>query len=243
MQDVISTGQAHVLLTPVLREVVGDFARQPWLQHGLMLEVFRLLSHWFLNRHSRLVELDVSSIADYRPHPIPTECARAGWLEFWSDELGRLLVAHQECCGEGPFAIGVACDKAFSGDSVGEYVREAEEKVLPLVGPRHLQELLDAYEWNIDKNVIRRKITLKLAKENCFALGAAKVLAPRRDSHVKFVFPGRRPWTLSRNDDPVPDKYIGELCEITGFPLPVIRHTLILGSLPRKTLRFSRYAC
>jgi hypothetical protein len=34
-----------------------------------------------------------------------------------------------------------------------------------------------------------------------------------------------------------------ELCDITGYPLGVVRHALLTGSLPRRKLRFSRYVC
>ena len=65
IEKIISAGSAHVVLTPVLREVVSDFAVHPWQQHGLMLEVYRLLSLWFLQRHDALIELDLSGVTNY----------------------------------------------------------------------------------------------------------------------------------------------------------------------------------
>jgi hypothetical protein len=243
--ETVSVGAAHVLLTPILREVVSGFARQPWKHHGLMLEVYRLLSYWFLQRHDALVELDVSSVTDYDAHAVPVGCTKGGLVPFWADELGRLLVIHDECGPSNGFSIGIACDRAFAGEPLGAFDGAHAGRVFPLVGPDQVKSvLLDAYEWEIDRNLIRKHISLRLARENCFALGATKVLPPERDSHFKFVFPGHpRNWTLSRNDDPVPVRYLRQLCDITGYPLGVVRHALLAGVLPGKRLRFDRYVC
>jgi hypothetical protein len=245
IEGIISDGSVHVVLTPVLREVVGEFALQPWKHHGLMLEVYRLLSEWFLKKHDALIELDLSGVTNYQPHPVPADCTRDQLVMFWSDELGRLLIVHEECGPPGGFSIGVACDKAFAGEPLGAYGEAQAGRAFPLVGPEQVKSvLLDAYEWEIDKDVIRRHISLRAARANCFALGATEVLPPQRDSHFKFIFPGRpRNWTLSSNDDPVPIRYVRQLCEITGYPLGVVRQTLLLGALPRRRLRFDRYVC
>ena len=79
------------------------------------------------------------------------------------------------------------------------------------------------------------------AQGNYRAVGIAKVLPPKGDSHYKFTIPGKRAWTLSVNDDPVPARYLDELCHLVGYPLSVVRHALLTGSLPRKRLRFDRY--
>jgi hypothetical protein len=244
MEQLLSDGSVNVVLTPLLRDVVEAFAQQPWKQQGLMLEISRLLSTWFLQRNETLIELDLSSITEYLPHPIPADCAKDQLVLFWADELGRLLIVHDECGPTEGFSIGIACDKAFAGEPLGAYEVHAG-RVFPLVGPDQIESvLLDAYEWELDKSVLRKPISLREARANCFALGASEVRTPRRDSHYKFIFPGRpRNWTLSRNDDPVPISYLRELCEITGYPLGVVRHTLLEGALPQRRSRFGRYVC
>jgi len=241
--EMVSDDRARVLLTPVLRDVVREFAGQPWKYHDLLQDIFRLLSQWFLQKHDGLVELDPSSVTGHVPHPVPAGCA-GELVMFWADEMGKLLIAHDECGPRRGFSIGIACDKGFAGEQIGEYgLGSAGQRTFPLVDPSTAGSLLDAYEWDYDRNVQNKKVTIQAAKSNCFVLGCTRVLQPRRDSHCKFIFPGKRSWTLSVNDDPVPIAYLQELCSITGYPLKVIRHALVTGSLPRRKLSFSRYVC
>ena len=244
IEKMVSEESVHVLLTPMMREVVEEFAGQPWKYRALMQDIFRLLSQWFLQKRAGVVELDLSSITGHSPHPVPSGCAADGLVMFWADEMGKLLIVHDECGPQGGFSIGVACDKGFAGESLGEYSAESiSQPRFPLVDPQAARSLLDAYEWEYDDDVQKRKVTIKAAKSNCRALGCIKVLPPRRDSHCKFIFPGKRSWTLSLNDDPVRVAYLQELCGITGYPLKVVRHALLTGSLPPRKLRFSRYLC
>jgi hypothetical protein len=242
--QMVSEDSVRVLLTPMMREVVGEFAGHPWKYHALMQDIFRLLSQWFLQKHGGLVELDPASITGNVPHPVPFGCAADGLVMIWADEMGKLLIVHDEYGPKGGFSIGIACDKGFAGESLGEYSAEsAGQPRFPLVDPQAARSLLDAYEWEYDGNVQRRKVTIEAAKSNCFALGCTKVLPPRRDSHCKFIFPGKRSWTLSLNVNPVPVAYLQELCGITGYPMKVVRHALLTGSLPPRRLRFRRYVC
>lgn len=242
--EMVSEDSVHVLLTPMMREVVKEFAGQPWKYHDITQDIFRLLTQWFLQKHTGVVELDPSSVTGHSPHPVPFGCAADGLVMFWADEMGKLLVIHDECGPRGGFSIGIACDKGFAGESLAEYCAESDgEPKFPLVDPRAARTLLDAYDWEYDANVQRRKVTIEAAKSNCFALGCTRVLPPRCDSHCKFMFPGKRSWTLSVNDDPVPVAYLQELCGITGYPLKVVRHALLTGSLPPRRLRFGRYVC
>ena len=163
---------------------------------------------------------------------------------FWADEMGRLLVVHDERAAPHGFSVGIACDRAFAGEALGVYPDQGGERAFPLVGPQETRSMLvDAYEWEIETEILRKRVTLEMAKANCFVLGAARISRPRRDSHWKFIFPGKRNWTLSENDDPVPIGYLRELSTITGYPLGVIRQALLTGSLPRRRLRFERYVC
>ena len=242
--ELLTKDRVHLVLTPVLRDVVSSFAGQPWKYPGLMQDVFRLLSQWFLQKHRGLIELDLASVAGHMPHPVPAGCVADELVVFWADEMGRLLKVHDECGRPGGFSIGIACDRAFAGEALGEYcVDSTAQARFPLVGPSTALMLSDAYDWEYDRNIQRKIVTLDLAKANCFALGCTEIRRPRRDSHCKFVFPGKRNWTLSVNDDPVPVAYLQELCEITDYPLKVVRHSLISGSLPPRKLRLCRYVC
>jgi hypothetical protein len=137
-----------------------------------MLEVYRLLAQWFLQRHEALAELDLSGVANYQPHPVPVGCKRDKWVEFWADELGRLLEVHKECGPPAGFSVAVACEKAFAGEPVGRYDGAPANGAFPLIGRDQLKStLVDAYEWEIDRDIVRKHVSLKMARENCFALG------------------------------------------------------------------------
>ena len=143
--EMVSEDSVRVLLTPMMREVVGEFAGHPWKYHALMQDIFRLLSQWFLQKHSGLVELDLASITGYVPHPIPFGCAADGLVMIWADEIGKLLIVHDEYGPQGGFSIGIACDKGFAGEPLGEYSAESVgQPRFPLVDPQAARSLLDA---------------------------------------------------------------------------------------------------
>jgi hypothetical protein len=81
-------------------------------------------------------------------------------------------------------------------------------------------------------------VSFEAAQKNCFALGASEVRKPKRGSHYKVKFHGARSWILDPNDDPVPEAYLKQLEQITGFRLGTIIYTLREGKLPPLRLRF-----
>ena len=154
IQYFIENDLAHVILTNGLRDIVESF---DWNQSS-KYDIYKLLDQWFLQKHKRLVEIDVSNIKDYVAHPIPKGCSGQGLVIFWADELGRMLVLHDRCCPVGRFFIGVGCERAFAGDCLGEYDNPNGERVFPLVGPENINKLAEAYEWVLPKGRIKKKV-------------------------------------------------------------------------------------
>jgi hypothetical protein len=240
MESCLARDEAHLILTDILAEVVQGF---DWIRTGpypLLGVIFGLLNQWFLQPHNRLVRVDVSDIGDYEPHPVPLSAGNMGLVGFWADEVGRLLIVHDSCCNGRRFFIGVACESAFAGEQLGRYGDFAGRRVFPLVGPRELDQLDDAYDWDVPVEMQGRHVSFENAYRNCGALGAIRVDAPPNGSHYKVHFEGHRPWVLDRNLDPVPEAYLRELVSITGYDLPTVKYALLTGQLPPLVLRLER---
>ncbi len=242
IEGLLQTDKARLVLTDVLRDLVEDFEWQRAGPFLLLNDIHRLLNQWFLQPHERLVKIDVSHIERYRPHPLPKGRENQGLIEFWSDELGKMLVFHDSYCCSTEYFIGVACESAFSGGTLTEYDNPDSRRAFPLVGPNEVEYLSDAYDWSdIPADIHQRKVTFDNACRNCFLIGAIRIDNPSSGSHYKVRFKGSRPWILDSNYDPVLEDHLKELVEITGYPLNVIKTALIEGRMPMKrVLRFQK---
>jgi hypothetical protein len=239
--EVVEADQARLVLTSVLRDMVESFAFEPWEHHALLQEMYRLLAQWFLQAPEGTVTLNLSAVTGQRPHPLPPGCSGDGLAQIWADELGRLLVVHDECCLKSEkFFVGIACVHGFAGEETRSYA--SEERAFPLVGPDELSRTLsDGYEWALDPDAWRQPITFKAAKQNVRLLGATSVEKPKRGSHYKVKFAGARSWPLDSNHTEIPERYIRQLVQITGLPLEVIWQTLVSGAQPKQRPRLHRW--
>jgi hypothetical protein len=238
IQHFISENRIHVVLTFVLGQVIQNFNwnRGPQVV-PLLMEIFRLLTQWFLQPHEGLVKFDVLAVKNYNPHPLPIGLSDEGLSIFWADEVGKLLVLHDVSVGHQGFCIGVACERAFCGKEPNSYNNPHGLRCFPMVGPNQLGDLQDAYEWGgIPAEVHSRKVALSDVNRNYRLLGASGIEPPQRGSHYKVLFPGNRSWTLTQNIDPIPDSFLRELVPITNLPLLVIKTVLLYGFLPKKNV-------
>ena len=189
--------------------------------------------------------IDISNMESYLPHPVPqgfndTE----GMAQFWSDELGKILVLHDGCVGKDKtkFFVGVVSAEAFADekdDAAENYINPDDKRTFPLVGLAYKQNLVDAYEWDVPTGIRDKQIYIRDIERNYRIIGASRLESPKRDDHFKLIFVGQRPWTFNKTN-PVPDSFIRELVEITGYPFEVIKAALANGELPQKTLKFNR---
>ena len=237
-----SSGDAVLVMTKALEEFVGCF---DWTRggqyHALLAEIYRLLTEWLLQPHENHVRLDLAQVGDAPVHPTPEGAAQGVLVQLWAEELGRLLAAHDGCLPDDKgFFVGVACDSAFTGGLTGSYPLTAGRH-FPMIGPQNLARLIDAYEWELEHDLHRRRVSFAAARRNCHVIGAVDVEEPEGDSHYKVVFRNARSWTLDRNVDPVPARFLKELTPITGYPYPVVKSALLNGVLPSRTLRLSSY--
>jgi hypothetical protein len=237
LRELVVCEQLHLVLTETLEELVAECDWQERSNYGQLVDIHRFLAQLLLQPPPGLIRIDVSAVAEWRGHPIPEGCGSEGLIDFWVDELGKLLLLHDACGTRDRFFIGVACSRGFAGGPVGEYINPSGARAFPLVCPHSLDTLEDAYEWDVPSDFHTKPISFDDARRHVFRLGATSVDPPVGDSHYKVRFPGGRPWTLDPNVDPVPDRFLRELVDITGYPLAVIKTTLRTGALPGRKLR------
>lgn len=236
--------KVDLILTETLKELVADFEGFDWTppsRDKIQGEIYRLLQQLFLREHKRLIQLEnyinLSSIREYAPHPVPKTCQKQGLVEMWADELGIMLILHDKCRNKDENFIGVACEQAFAGEPLGEYENNENSRVLPLVGPDNLEILADAYDWDTPKDIHQKTVSLQNAQKNIHVIGGT--IARCEGDHFNVVFEGGRTWPLTLRD-PVPPPFLDELVPITHYPLRVIKTALITGKMPRKILKFEK---
>jgi len=238
LQLMAEDGALCILLTDVLAEFIDsiDWQRQG-AEQSLLREVYRFLVNLFLYEGPYCVRVDVNSVVGHDPHPLPRGYNSAGLVEWWSDELGKLLAKHDCHCAGSQFFVGVACARAFAESAICEYENCNTRRFFPLVGPNTVNSLEDAFEWEVPNDYRLSSVEFLQAKRNCQVLGATKVAPPSSGSHYKVGFANGCSWILDRNLSPIPDNFLRQLEPITGYPLPVIKYAMIEGKLPRRFLR------
>jgi hypothetical protein len=238
-----SEGKIKILRTRFFEDLLvpGTFN---WTPSPLKREIFTLLNQLLMAGGNRVIIIEgVDQIEDYTPHPLPASCVDIGALEdYWADEVGRLLAKHDACINDGSYCIGVACESGFLDGTIGSYSPPNKARFFPLVGKSdcdcsHLTSLLkDAFEYVIPDHIRYVSISFEEAKKNLHLIGG-KVSNPSGGSHHPVQFPGARTWILDSNDDPVPDTYLNQLKDKTGYPILVIKYALKNGALPPQVLR------
>ncbi len=242
IQSLIENDEIHLILTKVLQDLLEAFNWEQRVgQYPILRDIYRLLCQWFLQPHARLIQIDdqsISNINHYVSHPLPEGSQKCGLVEFWSDEVGKLLAIHDLCCPNNKFFIGIACESAFSGSDINKYDNPNNQRTFPLVGPENFNSLLiDAYEWDLPQDVHQKQVSLSDVKRNIFCIGGQEDRS--KGDHFIYVFEQARSWPLTLRD-PVPNDHLRQLVPITGFPLPVIKYALMNGELPIKKIMFSK---
>lgn len=231
----VEDNEIHLILTEGLVYFIDAFDWHLRDSYPLLIEIYNLLCQWFLQPHERLIRVDLSNIHSSTPHPVPEGCTASGLVDFWADEIGKLLVKHDMCCPYNKYFIGIACELAYSGSPPREYENPNNLRAFPLVGPNEIpSKLIDAYEWEIPVDIHQKSVSVENIFTSYTAIGGIRINRPSSGSHYKVIFPHRRSWVLDPNVDPIPDDFLNELVSITGYPLKVIKYCLITGTLPRK---------
>ncbi len=239
LESTLAANKAHLILTAPLQSLVEDFC---WERETtpVLFELYTLLQQWFLQPHSALYIVRNLPPAPAAKHPAPSSCTEGPLLDYWKEEAAKLLILHDSKCEPGVFFIGVTCASSFAGYAKSDYGNKLESRHFPLVGPKDLIILGDAYRWDLRTNIHGRPVSFSEAKKNIKALGGT-IHNPSGGSHYRVTFHGTRSWTLDPNDDPVPDTYLDQLKAITGLPLGVIKYTLVNGRLPPRLFRLADY--
>jgi hypothetical protein len=239
LQEWLENDEALIALTPTLREFIDLFDwEQPATEMPLLIDIHNYLTLLFLSPHPGVRVLTPPWGGPGYMHPVPLTCDQGPLVEYWAKEVGQLLLMHEEVLGRiDPSCIGVICAEPFDGEECPGYDREG--KSFPLIGPDGLKRLLDAVVWEVPSDVDRQEIGFDQARKNVRLLGATRVDIPSGGSHYKAHFENARPWILDPNVDPIPDQFLRELREITGYPLPVIKYVLRTGAFPPRRLVFA----
>lgn len=246
LEELIRLNKAKLITTQTFYDFIAEFDWSSTTNTNLLREIYQLLSQLFFRRDERIVDMNryidyVDSLGtiEYYLHPLPKKCEnQAGFLELWSDELGKILFVHDQS-STNEFFIGVACAYGFAGQCIDEYINPDNYRVFPLISPDNITILIDAYEWETPNDIHQRSVSVENVKKNCQVIGGI-LEKPERDSHYKVKFEGERPWTFSNNDDPVPEGYLRQLVDKTPYPIEVIKTALIFGKLPKKVFRLEK---
>lgn len=232
LQNLLENNSINIIITETLKDFLLEFN---WENSNftMLLELHRLLSQWMLQNNDNLIEIDTNTVKNYTVHQLPNTVSNNGLAEIWSDEMGKLLILHDEYI-KPDFCIGIACENAFSGNEIGHYnTLGASNRVFPLIGPNNLNTLKNAFTWEIPHDLRLKSVTFDDAFTNCFALGATGVDTPKGGSHYKVNFSNNRSWALDCNHDSINDRFLKELVPITNFPFEVIKYVLLYGHFPR----------
>jgi hypothetical protein len=247
LEEFVGSGKAKLVTTQILSDFIDEF---DWAStsSNLLMEIYRFLSQLLLRQNDQIVNMNkyfdcISNhpAPTYCLHPLPKSCeSHGGLLEFWSDELGKILFLHDQCNdNDDNFFIGVACAHGFAGQCIDEYVNPENRRGFPLISPENIDILSEAYEWDIPNDIHQKSVSVENVKKNCHAIGGV-LDKPDRDSHYKVSFQGQRPWTFSINADPIPERFLRQLVDLTPYSIDVIKTALIEGKLPRKKLRLEK---
>src|SRR5690349_13010110 len=80
--------RVHLLVSDVLAEFVGSFDWNPPRPYALLNDIYRLACQLILQPHPAVERLDLTSVEEFRPHPLPVGTSNLGLVEFWADEVG-----------------------------------------------------------------------------------------------------------------------------------------------------------
>lgn len=186
--------------------------------------------------------VDLGSIRDAQPHPLVEGSETSDCCAIWAEEVGKLLILHDQLCEKDGFFVGITSDSAFAGGEIGSYKSPSENRHFPLIGPENLHFLQDAVTWEVPCDIHSKSVSFAEAKANFPILGGEVQAKTNSGSHWKVTFSGApRPYSLDRNDDPQPDDYLREIVHLIGKPLGVIKYALIYGELPPSKNRLESY--
>ena len=241
LAGLLEQGEIELLLTVALEDLLSVFdAGSGDRPYSLIHDIHGLLDTLMLNTPDGVVRVNLDSVEFSTKHPIPESCSDDGLVDLWSEEMGKLLSVHDNVQTGTGFFIGVACDLAFSGQPLGKY-RPPPTRALPLVGPTDMAALESSCGWSVLPATHGREVSFAQVIRNIHLLGATEVRPPGSGSHYMVSFPGTRPWPLDKNVDPLPDRFLKQLIDKTGYALPVIKSVLVSGRKPRSVCLLSRW--
>lgn len=236
--------EALILVTDGFRLFLESFN---WEEPGVAqkLQIYRLLAELFLVGQPFLVNVDCERFRNADRHPLPENLIIGVDVSLWAEEMAAVLKWHGQYAPDRVFYIGIACANAFAGGQTSRYPEGTPAPRFPIVGPLDIvgreAVLRDAVEFQLPRGIADPPVSFSQAKRNLGLLGAREVVPPRRGSHYRATFPRSRSWILDPNiGDPIPERFLKELEEITGYEYPIICYVLSRGEFPPRMLFYQR---
>lgn len=235
----LSMRARHKGLILAVPDIFVDVARDfdwNYARGSIRSEIYHLLNLLLFQPHNGVGRIRFRATAEYQDHPVPEYCNDLGNVEFWASEMGKVVALHRACPEFGGRCAGVACVLAFSGDPIGEY-RQSEAPRFPLVGPRELEDLIDAFEWETSQNDHTIRVGYREVCKNYRLIGAV-TNDMNAQGHDVLRFKSGASWPFSKKwGDNFSNECLGELEEHANLPLRIIKRALGRGLKPKPVLR------
>lgn len=215
-------------------------------QTSLLYDITRQFAQLYLNSAENIEYIDIN-VTEYISHPLPEKC-HGEMVNLLADELGRILIIHDQCIAKDEYFIGIACPYGFSGDEVDTYQSPTTARYFPLVGEKTFETMLsDAYEWYIPSktDIENRNVARDDLERNYAIIGISDIDSVRgRGSHQLLVIEGKRsiswPQPQRKGEKDVQKYILDELSEALNYPINVIKYALREGKLPERRCKLDR---
>lgn len=223
-----------------------------WNQYPMLRDVWVALNQLISHPSQELIYEDLLQVENYIPHLIPQKSTSKkdteSLLDLWMDELGKILILHDQCIEKNEFFIGIACPYGFSGGELDTYDNPTDQRVFPLVGLETFEKfLVDADEWYIPikMDISNKSVDINNLERNYSVIGISHIDSEKgRGSHRVLVIDGHRDISLPKpqrkGDKSVQDYVLKELAQTFNYSIDVIKYALIEGELPERRCKLER---
>jgi len=234
-----AAGELVIGLTDAFDDFISGFN---WIEERAAprFELYRLLDQLRLQPGPSVVRVPTQSLASVGYlHPVPEGVdVSSGDIEYWREDLGRVIRLQHEACFSGAAVsscAGIACPWAFSGKALVDYPIAESLIRFRIVGPSTVGDLAPLYAVNPrSANAYNLAVSVRDVMSNYRAIGALDVVRTR--DHLALEFPSGAKWVFDEKwGANIGDNALKELQQYTGFALPVIKESLASGARPVAT--------
>lgn len=239
-----------LLHTNTLDDFISSY-HPDWNQYPMLRDVWVALNQLISHPSQESISEDLLQVENYVPHIVPQKSSykkdSESLLELWMDELGKILILHDQCIEKDEYFIGIACPYGFSGGDVDTYQSPAIERYFPLVGEKTFETVLDdAYEWVIPLDIARKTPCIKhLTSSVLEILGASGMEQGGKHKHVIFSDVSVPFRNHGNPNEELKDYFFDGLIKAKvirekGYTQSVLKYILTEGKLPERRCKLKR---